>query len=113
VFSGVILPLSLMSAQDTGAAQALQLEVKRDDKNIEVQVIGFSPLTQQVRYSLELRGSSVSRHRATVGLSGNIRQTLSTMRMTADAPWCVILTVIEATGQQYEVSEGACAAAIP
>jgi len=99
-----------MVIPDGYADHALQLEVKRGVKDVEVHVVGLSRKAQQVRYSLELRGSSVSRHRATVSLPGNSRQLLSTMRMSADQPWCVILTVVEASGRKYDLSEGVCTA---
>jgi hypothetical protein len=97
----------------TDPQPALTLEVQQHGSMIEVRLIGLSPRTQQVSYSLEITGQSTSRHRGKTTLTADTPAVLSTMRTeTGDKDWCVKMVAEEEGGAPYEVVRGTCAPAV-
>lgn len=90
--------------------RALTLDVQQRDGGIEVQLVGHSPRTQEVSYTLEVTGNSTSRHRGKTTLTAGRTAVLSTMRASAGADWCVKLVAEEPGRAPYEVIEGNCPA---
>lgn len=91
-------------------ARALTLDVRQHDGGIEVELVGLSPRTQRVSYTLEVTGQSTSRHRGSTTLAAGTRAVLSTMRASAGASWCVTLVAEEEGRDPYEITQGSCAA---
>lgn len=92
------------------APRALTLDVDDRDGMIEVRLIGLSDRTQAVRYSLEISGTSTSRHRGSTKLTAGTQAVLSTMRTAAGDNWCVKLVAEEEGRAPYEVTHGTCTA---
>jgi hypothetical protein len=90
-------------------ARALTLDVRQHDGGIEVELVGLSPRTTRVSYSLEVTGQSTSRHRGSTTLAAGTRAVLSTMRASAGASWCVTLVAEEEGRDPYEITQGSCA----
>lgn len=88
--------------------RALTLQVQQRDGGIDVQLIGHSPRTQEVSYTLEVTGNSTSRHRGKTTLTAGNTAVLSTMRASAGDKWCVKLMAEEPGRAPYEVIEGSC-----
>ena len=92
------------------APRALSLDVETRDGMLEVRLTGLSPRAQGVSYSLEVTGSSTSRHRGSTRLAADTPAVLSTLRTTAGEDWCVKLIAEEEGRAPYEVTRGSCAA---
>lgn len=90
--------------------RALSLDVEDKGGMIEVRLTGLSPRAQGVSYSLEVTGTSTSRHRGSTQLAAGTRAVLSTMRTSAGADWCVKLVAEEEGRAPYEITRGTCAA---
>jgi len=92
------------------APHALSLDVETRDGMLEVRLTGLSPRAQGVSYSLEVTGTSTSRHRGATQLAAGRQAVLSTLRTTAGEDWCVKLVAEEEGRAPYEVTRGSCAA---
>jgi hypothetical protein len=92
------------------APRALSLDVETRDGMLEVRLTGLSERAQGVSYSLEVTGTSTSRHRGSTQLAAGTQAVLSTMRTTASEGWCVKLVAEEEGRAPYEVTRGTCAA---
>jgi hypothetical protein len=92
------------------APRALSLDVETRDGMLEVRLTGLSAHAQGVSYSLEVTGTSTSRHRGSTRLAAGTEAVLSTMRTSAGADWCVKLIAEEEGRAPYEITRGACAA---
>jgi hypothetical protein len=90
--------------------RALSLDVETKDGMLEVRLTGLSERAQGVSYSLEVTGTSTSRHRGATQLAAGTQAVLSTMRTTAGENWCVKLVAEEEGRAPYEVMRGTCAA---
>jgi len=88
--------------------RALSLNVIEDAGTVEVQVVADSQVTQQVEFEIELTGASSSRHKSSVTLASGDRKVLSRLKINSADGWCAKLTVSEASGGQYTLSEGDC-----
>ncbi|WP_285712778.1 curli-like amyloid fiber formation chaperone CsgH [Erythrobacter oryzae] len=95
---------------DAESPRALSLDVEAKGGMIEVRLTGLSPRAQGVSYSLEVTGTSTSRHRGSTQLAAGTQAVLSTMRTSAGANWCVKLVAEEEGRAPYEVTRGTCAA---
>lgn len=97
---------------DTAAEspRALSLDVEARDGMLEVRLTGLSTRAQGVSYSLEVTGTSTSRHRGSTQLAAGTQAVLSTMRTTAGENWCVKLVAEEEGRAPYEVTRGTCSA---
>lgn len=91
--------------------RALNLDVEMKGGMLEVRLTGLSPHAQAVSYSLEITGTSTSRHRGSTRLAAGTQAVLSTMRTSAGDDWCVKLVAEEEGRAPYEVIHGTCAAA--
>lgn len=89
--------------------RALTLDVETRDGMLEVRLTGLSPRAQGVSYSLEVTGTSTSRHRGATQLAAGTQAVLSTLRTTAGENWCVKLVAEEEGRAPYEVTRGTCA----
>ncbi len=94
----------------TETAHALSLDVETRDGMLEVRLVGLSAEAQEVRYTLEVKGNSTSRHSGATKLAAGTRAVLSTMRTSAGADWCVRLEAQDADGAPYAVTRGTCPA---
>lgn len=92
------------------APRALSLDVETRDGMLEVRLTGLSERAQGVSYSLEVTGTSTSRHRGSTQLAAGTQAVLSTLRTTASEGWCVKLVAEEEGRAPYEVTRGTCAA---
>ncbi|MCL9999385.1 MAG: hypothetical protein NBV68_08385 [Erythrobacter sp.] len=90
--------------------RALSLDVEARDGMLEIRLTGLSPRAQGVSYSLEVTGTSTSRHRGSTQLVAGTQAVLSTLRTTAGEGWCVKLVAEEEGRAPYEVTHGTCAA---
>lgn len=91
-------------------ARALTLDVENRDGIIEVRLTGNAPEARAVSYTLEVKGSSTSRHHGATTLAAGVPAVLSTLRTRAGADWCVTLIAEEAGVAPYEITHGACPA---
>lgn len=98
------LPMTDHDATD----RAISMEVAEAADQVTVVLKGHSPIDQKVAYELVLEGASTSRHKGRTSLVAGEQSVLSTMRMSATAPWCITARVTEADGSTYEYSEGIC-----
>ncbi len=109
-----MLLLSLASStvpdMNDNAPHALVLDIRRLGDAIEVQLIGQSPQSLQVSYTLDVGGTSTSRHRGKTTIAAGNRTVLSTIRVSAGEDWCVRLVAEEDGGEPYEIQEGNCPA---
>ena len=109
-----VLLLSLASStvpdMNDNASRALALDIRRLGDAIEVQLIGQSPQSLQVSYTLNVGGKSTSRHSGKTTIAAGNRTVLSTIRVSAGEDWCVRLVAEEDGGEPYEISEGNCPA---
>lgn len=96
------------SAGGGDANRALALEVVENGDNVELELIANSQVTQQVRYSIELVGSSTSRHRGDTSIAAGERQVISRMKSSVDGNWCATVHVTEASGAHYVLTAGDC-----
>jgi len=94
----------------TDSPPALSLAVEMKGGMLEVRLTGLSPRAQGVSYSLEVTGTSTSRHRGSTQLAAGTQAVLSTMRTSAGDDWCVKLVAEEEGRAPYEVTRGTCAA---
>jgi hypothetical protein len=92
------------------APRALSLDVEAKGGMLEVRLTGLSPRAQGVSYSLEVTGTSTSRHRGSTQLAAGREAVLSTLRTAAGEDWCVKLIAEEEGRAPYEVTRGSCAA---
>lgn len=108
--SAATLPGLVLVAMTPEAAprDAVMLEVERDGNNVELRLVGESPVTQRVQYDMAFTGHSTSHHRGNATLEAGRRHILSTMRMSVGGHWCVKVAVEEGDGRQYELSGGEC-----
>lgn len=90
--------------------RALSLDVETRDGMLEVRLTGLSDRAQGVSYSLEVTGTSTSRHRGATRLTAGTEAVLSTMRTSAGDDWCVKLVAEEEGRAPYEITRGTCAA---
>lgn len=88
--------------------RAITMDVAEAADRVTVVLKGHSAFDQQVSYELVLEGQSTSRHEGRTRLAAGETSVLSTMRMSADGPWCVRAKITEADGTSYEYSEGVC-----
>ncbi|MGB3470261.1 MAG: curli-like amyloid fiber formation chaperone CsgH [Erythrobacter sp.] len=93
---------------DQAANQAIALEVTRNAGTVDVAVIAQSRTTQQIDYTLTLEGQSSSTHRSNSEVAGGQRMIVSRMSMSVSGDWCARLKVIEASGLEYEITDGPC-----
>lgn len=91
------------------APRVLTLDVENRDGMLEVRLTGLAENAQAVSYSLEVTGTSTSRHRGSTQLAAGTRAVLSTMRTSAGADWCVKLVAEEEGRAPYEITRGSCA----
>lgn len=91
-------------------ARALALDVRQGGGTIEVTLTGAASEPQEVAYTLEVSGTSTSRHRGNTTLAGGKPAVLSTIRVSAGADWCVRLLAEEAGREPYEIVKGNCGA---
>ena len=107
--SAAALPgLFLVAMTPEAPRDTVMLAIERDGNHVQLQLIGESPVTQQVRYEMAFKGQSTSHHRGNATLDAGQRHILSTMRMSVDGRWCVKVTVEEGGGRRYELSGGEC-----
>lgn len=99
-----------MAADPADTARALTLDVAAKDGMLEVRLTGLSERARGVTYSLEVTGTSTSRHRGSTQLAPGTQAVLSTMRTSAGAAWCVRLVAEEEGSAPYEITRGSCAA---
>ena len=95
-------------ASASSETRAISLNVIEGSETVEVQVVGDSPVTQQVEFEVELSGASNSRHKSSVTLASGDRQVLSRMKINTSDGWCAKLTVSEASGERYTLTAGDC-----
>lgn len=95
----------------TDRPPALNLEVEARDGMLDVRLVGLSPQAVEVRYTLEVTGSSTSRHSGATTLTAGARAVLSTLRTTTAGEWCVKLEAAEAGRAPYTLTRGTCAGA--
>ena len=106
--SPLILGAGASMAGASPQDRAISLKVIEGTGTVEVQVVADSQVTQQVEFEIELTGASNSRHKSSVTLAPGGRKVLSRMRINASDGWCARLTVSEASGGQYTLTEGDC-----
>jgi hypothetical protein len=99
-----------MSPNLSDTARALTLDVAAHDGMLEVRLTGLSERARGVSYSLEVTGTSTSRHHGSTRLAAGTHAVLSTMRTSAGADWCVRLIAEEEGSAPYEITRGTCAA---
>lgn len=99
-----------MPADPTDTARALSLDVAAGDGVLDVRLTGLSERARSVSYSLEVTGTSTSRHHGSTQLAPGKQAVLSTMRTSAGAEWCVRLVAEEEGSAPYEITRGTCAA---
>lgn len=92
------------------APRALTLDVAAQGGVLEVRLTGLSERARGVSYSLEVTGTSTSRHHGSTQLAAGTQAVLSTMRTSAGADWCVRLIAEEEGSAPYEITRGTCAA---
>ena len=109
-----VLLLSLASStvpdMNDNSPHSLALDIRRIGDAIEVQLIGQSPQARQVSYTLDVSGTSTSRHRGKTTIAADSRTVLSTIRVSVGEDWCVRLVAEEDGGTPYEIREGNCPA---
>ena len=91
--------------------KAITLSIQTRGDVTEVSLEGNSPVDQRVEYSIEMTGSSTSRHRGKTSLTANVPVVLSTMRMQTAGDWCVTIDVTEENGRNYRYTRGASCSA--
>lgn len=99
-----------MSETQSELPRALRLDVETRDGMLEVRLTGLSERAQGVSYSLEVTGTSTSRHRGSTRLAAGTQAVLSTLRTAAGEDWCVKLVAEEEGRAPYEVTRGTCSA---
>lgn len=104
------VPVFLFAAMtsQTQPRDAVMLELEPDGGFVRLQLIGDSPMTQQVRYEIAFTGKSTSHLRGSATLEAGQRHLLSTMRMSTGPQWCVKVSVEEGDGRRYELRGGKC-----
>lgn len=108
--SGAAAPAPPETPAMPDAPRALSLDVAAQEGMLEVRLIGLSPRAQDVRYSLEVTGTSTSRYRGATRLAADTQAVLSTVRTAAGAAWCVRLVAEEEGRAPYTLTRGPCAA---
>ena len=104
--------LALAAGGPAGAGEpprALALSVVEREGNVELELIAQSAITQQVRYSLELIGSSTARHSGDTQVPAGERQVLSRLKSGVGDGWCATVHVTEGNGAHYTLKAGDCA----
>ena len=89
---------------------AIVLEVTEQDDRVTIQLLGNSPRTQHVSFTIEVTGSSNSKHSGSLTLAANDPQTLSTLKINTSRDWCAKVMVEEEGRAPYELREGSCGA---
>ncbi len=90
--------------------RAIALEVTERGDRVTFELLGNSPRTQHVSFSIEVTGSSSSKHSGSLTLAANDPQTLSTLKIRTNGDWCAKVTVEEEGRAPYELREGPCGA---
>ena len=75
VYAGVML----MGSSDE-YPRALSVEVEEEAASVGVNLVALSPVSQKVAYTVELTGSSRSRHSGSTTIPANERRVLSRMK---------------------------------
>ena len=91
--------------------RAMKLEVLEQPEAVEVRLVADSAVTQKATYEIKVVGSSRSTHRGTTTLSENEETSVSTMKVSHNGTWCVMVEVSEETGASYSLEAGDCSAA--
>jgi hypothetical protein len=102
--------LAMPDSPPEESPRALSLDVATHGGMLEVRLTGLSEHAQAVSYSLEVTGTSTSRHRGSTRLAAGTQAVLSTLRTAAGEAWCVKLVAEEEGRAPYEVTRGTCAA---
>lgn len=89
--------------------RALALEVEEGQDNVGVNLVAQSPIAQKVSYTVELTGSSRSRHSGSTSIPAHERRVLSRMRTGFADDWCARVRVEEESGLTYTLTAGDCA----
>lgn len=89
--------------------QALSLEVEEAANSVAVHLVALSPVSQKVDYTVELTGTSRSRHSGSTTIPANERRVLSQMRTGFADNWCARVQVQEERGAAYTLTAGECA----
>lgn len=109
VFLTVLAASPVIAMTDQSPAPALALDIREGKGTIEVTLTGTASERRDVAYTLEVTGSSTSRHRANTTLAAGEPAVLSTITIGSRADWCVRLQAHEADGETYEIVRGPCA----
>lgn len=96
--------------EQSGAEQtrSITLDVQMEGDQVVARVLGHSKTTRQVSFSLEVTGTSTSRHKASTTLAAGTQTTLSTIKITRGESWCARAVVEEAGIEPYELTQGPC-----
>lgn len=88
--------------------QALSLQIAEGDNSVSLDLVALSPVAQRVEYTVELVGTSRSRHSGATSVPAGERRVLSRMKTGVSGPWCATVHVQEQAGQEYTLQAGEC-----
>jgi len=116
---GIVTPVLAISFPGAAGAsggdsapqsRAIALQVQEDENSVEVEIVARSGIAQTVDYTIELVGSSRSRHRASTSVPANEDRVLSRLKTGYTENWCATLDVTEGDGTSYTLTAGDCSA---
>lgn len=97
-----------VNEEKTALPRLLTLEVAESADRVELKVTSDGSRSSAVEFSLEVSGTSTSRHRGKTTVSAGSGQTLATVRVNKSRNWCAVLEVSEEGGESYTDRHGAC-----
>lgn len=86
---------------------SLQTLVKGD--MVEINLRGEASHPTDVQYTVNLSGSSTTRHTGRTRVVPGDPQTLSTLRIRGDTAWCATVEVVQDRDVSYTLRAGTCA----
>ncbi|MEO0462250.1 MAG: curli-like amyloid fiber formation chaperone CsgH [Pseudomonadota bacterium] len=110
LFGAVSATGETMDQDEAAQARSITLDVQVEGNQLVARILGHAKTTRQVSFSLEVTGSSTSKHNASTTLAAGAEATLSTIKVTHGENWCARAIVEEAGQEPYELSEGPCSA---
>ncbi len=107
-----IMLAGVSAMSDAPPERALSLEIEETAGFVGISLVARSPVAQKVEYTVELVGTSNSRHKGSTVIPAAERRVLSQMHTAVrnGDEWCARVDVREQNGESYTLSAGDCAA---
>lgn len=88
--------------------RAISLDVRLEGDQVIARILGQTDTARRVSFTLEVSGSSTSRHKSSSTIAPGPQSVLSSVAISRGDDWCVRALVEEEGLDPYELSEGPC-----